>query len=130
MPQDIEYPTCGAGLAESSALPEKLGELMSAMADILAAHMRALDLDDIHSKQEYEAYKDLVRELKQIAAGLLVTAKEMAGYRDLPMGRHDERLMADPRAVEVFRDYVKRKQELLTYLQGTLEQDQVMLDQM
>jgi hypothetical protein len=130
MPDDTEFPTCGAGLAESSALPEKLAELISAMADFLAAHMRALDLDDIHSKQEYEAYKDLVRELKQVAAGLLAIAQKMAGYRDLPMGRHDESVMADPRAVEVFRDYVNRKQQLLAYLQETFAQDQTLLDQM
>jgi hypothetical protein len=48
LPEDIEYPTCGAGLAESSALPEKLANLISALAEILAAHMRAFDLDDIN----------------------------------------------------------------------------------
>ncbi len=29
------------------------------MGEVLAVHMTALDLGDVNSKQEYEAYKDL-----------------------------------------------------------------------
>lgn len=125
-----EEPTCGKGLAENSVLPAKLGELIGAMGEVLEVHMQALDLNDVNSKQEFEAYKDLVRENREIAASLAATAWEMAGYRDLPMGRHDEVAMAQPRALEVFENFVMRKQELLALLQESIEQDQRMLDQM
>ena len=125
-----EQPTCGKGLAENSVLPGKLGELVGAMGEVLEVHMRALDLNDVNSKQEFEAYKALAREHREIAAGLAAAAREMAGYRDLPMGRHDEKAMTHPRVREVFEDFVRHKQELLTFLQKTIEQDQKMLDQM
>ena len=125
-----EQPTCGKGLAENAVLPGKLGELVAAMGEVLEVHMRALDLNDVNSKQEFEAYKALAREHREIAAGLAAAAREMAGYRDLPMGRHDEKAMAEPRALEVFENFVRHKQELLALLQETIEQDQQMLDQM
>jgi len=123
-----EQPTCGKGLAANSVLPRKLGELVAAMGQVLEGHMKALDLEDVHSKQEFEAYKDLAREHRHIAASLAATAQEMSGYRDLPMGRHDEKAMADPRALEVFENFVRHKQELLTLLQEMIVQDQSMLD--
>lgn len=125
-----EQPTCGKGLAEHSALPGMLGELVSAVGAVLQEHMKALDLEDMNSKQEYEAYKGLVHQHQEIAAKLVGTAREMEGYRDLPMGGHDEEVLMSPRAVEVFKDYVRSKRELLTFLKSTVEQDQMMLDQM
>ncbi|HEX6306191.1 MAG TPA: hypothetical protein VFZ76_18470 [Anaerolineales bacterium] len=123
-----EQPTCGKGLAANSVLPRKLGELVAAMGQVLEVHMKALDLEDVHSKQEFEAYKDLARVHRHIAASLAATAQEMSGYRHLPMGRHDEKAMADPRGLEVFENFVRHKQELLTLLQEMIVQDQSMLD--
>jgi hypothetical protein len=51
--------------------------------------MEALDLTDDHSREEHEAYRELARGHRKIAAELRATARRMAGYRDLPMGRHD-----------------------------------------
>ena len=123
-----EQQTCGKGLAENSALPAKLGEVIAAMAENLEAHMKALDLTDVNSKQEYEAYKDLVREELEIAGKLAATAQEMARYRDLPMGRHDEKGMTHPRVREAFEQFVQRKQELLTLLEQTVERDHELLE--
>lgn len=125
-----EQPTCGRGLAENSVLPAKLGEVIAAMAENLEVHMKALDLNDVNSKQEYEAYKDLVREQREIASRLAAAAKEMAGYRDLPMGRHDESAMTHLRVREVFEKFVHRKQELLAMLEQTAEQDEQLLKAM
>jgi hypothetical protein len=128
MTDDMKQPTCGQGLAWNSILPEKLGALAAALARVLAAHMQALDLGDVNSKQEYEAYKDLVRQLRQAAAGLESTAQEMTGYRNLPMGRHDEQVAAGTAVFESFSGYVQRKQELLDYLQETIDEERKMLE--
>jgi hypothetical protein len=50
------------GLAERSALPTKLGELVAAVADNLEAHLIALDLTDENSRTEHDAYVTLARE--------------------------------------------------------------------
>lgn len=130
MSDHLELPTCGKGLAESATLPARLGELSAAMSAVLEEHMQALDLSDANSKQEYEAYQKVAGGLEESAARLTATAQEMVRCRDLPMGRHDEQAMTQPRMMEVFEDYVRRKQALLTYLQKTLEQDQEMLVEM
>ena len=122
-----EQQTCGKGLAENSALPAKLGELISAMAENLEAHRKALDLTDQNSRAEYEAYEKLLKELRQVAAQLSVTASEMAGYHDLPMGRHDEQAMTHPRVREAFENFVRHKQELLELLEQTEERDHKLL---
>jgi hypothetical protein len=123
-----EQQTCGKGLAENSVLPAKLGELISAMAGNLDVHRKALDLTDQNSRAEDDAYEKLLKELRQIAAQLSVTASEIAGYRDLPMGRHDQKAMTHPRVEEAFEKFVQSKRELLEFLKQTEERDNQLLE--
>ena len=125
-----EQQTCGKGLAENSVLPRKLGELISAMVENLAVHRKALDLTDPHSRAEDEAYEKLISDLRQTAAQLAVTASEMEGYRDLPMGRHDMQAMTHPRVRETFQVFVQQKQALMRLLQQTEERDRQLLEMM
>ena len=123
-----DQPTCGKGLAANAVLPEHLGNLMRAMADVLEAHLATLDLDDQNARQEYAAYESLVQEQRQIAALLAATAQEMAGYRDLPMGRHDMQALAQQ--LEPFKQFVQQKRNLLSLLQEMDREDQAMLEEM
>ena len=125
-----DQPTCGMGLAEYSTLPAKLGELMAAIAENLEFHMKALDLNDPNSRREFDAYQKLSHEHRMIAAQLTTTAKEMAGYRDLPMGKHDMRKISEPVVREAFKKYTNTEQELLDILGKRLEKDQELLRQM
>jgi hypothetical protein len=119
--------TCGNGLAHHSALPAKLGEWTAAVAENLELHTNALDLSDENSRREREAYLDLAKQHREIASRLQATARQMAGYRDLPMGRHDPNAMASPKLREAFERFVGLEQELLTLLQKRVEQDRQML---
>jgi hypothetical protein len=123
-------PTCGKGLAENSVLPAKMAEVLAAMVENLEAHMKALDLTDENSRREYSAYESLVNSYRQIVDQLQSTAAEMAGYRDLPMGRHDEKAMTHPRVRDAFGNLVEHKQELWGLLEGTAERDQKLLEMM
>jgi hypothetical protein len=123
-------PTCGKGLAENSVLPSQVGKLIAAMAENLEAHMKALDLTDENSAAEFAAYDKLIKELKQAALELHVTANQMAGYRDLPMGRHAERDMMHPRVGEAFERFLSEKQALLSLLQETTQRDAAILETM
>jgi hypothetical protein len=51
-----DRPTCGEGLAANAVLPAKLADLMTARAEVLKRHTRALDPIDA------TAQKELVRE--------------------------------------------------------------------
>jgi hypothetical protein len=122
-----DQPTCGKGLAENAALPAKLGDLVASMADVLEAHLPALDITDEPSRVEREAYLDLVREHREAALQLKAIANQMAGYRDLPMGRHIEQAIAAPPVLDSFQRFVRLEQELLAFLQHRVEEDQEML---
>jgi hypothetical protein len=119
--------TCGQGLAENSVIPAKLGELSASMAQILEVHMEALDLEDEDAKKEHGVYVKLVKEQREAAAQLMAIAEQMAGSRDLPMGRHDQNAMSSATVVEAFENFVMVEQQLLTLLQQRVEQDRGML---
>ena len=119
--------TCGKGLAEHSALPAKLAELIGSVADNLEIHMRALDPSDSNAMKERDAYASLTRQHRQIASLLRGTAAEMAGYCDLPMGRHDEAAMSSPKLIATFEQLVSIRRETVELLQAMLEQEEAML---
>lgn len=100
------------------------------MAENLAEHLPALDLNDAAARLEHDAYERLVGQLRQAAADLHVTSSEMAGYRDLPMGQHDRAVMARPAVCDAFENFVKHKQELLRLLQQTADRDEKLLEMM
>jgi hypothetical protein len=122
-----DEPTCGMGLAENAVLPVKLGELTASVADILEAHMPALDLTDERSRREYEVYRLLAEEHRQAGLKLEAIGRQMAGYRDLPMGLHVEEAMVDSSIVETFQRFVRLEQELLTLLQERVQRDRQMV---
>ena len=117
-----DRPTCGEGLAANAVLPAKLAELMAAQAEVLKRHTRALDPIDATAQKELDAYAKLERAHRDVASELADLAEEMAGYRNLPMGRHDMRVMTDPKGqMEAFRRFVAVEQELVALLQAKLE---------
>ncbi len=107
--------TCGQGLAETSALQAKLGALVASVANILELHMTALDLSDENSQRELTAYRRLAPQHRAIASQLESTAAQMAGYRDLPMGRHDMSKMSDPKMRDAFTKFVAAEEELCDF---------------
>ena len=125
-----DQPTCGKGLAEHSPLPAKMGELMGAVAKVLELHMNALDLTDDNARLEYDAYQELATAHWQGASQLQATAIRMAGYRDLPMGRHEWETLSAPEHAKAFDAFVRLEVELVTLLQSRLERDRSMLAEM
>jgi hypothetical protein len=122
-----EQTTCGEGLAAHSALPAVLGELTSAIADVLEIHTTALDLTDVNAQSERDVYVKLVAEHRQTAAELGSTAEGMSGQRDLPMARHDPKVMSSPAVVDAFERLIAVEERLLTLLQDRLRHDRELL---
>ena len=122
-----EQPTCGKGLAANSALPAAMADVISALSTILVVHLKALDLKDEDSRQEHAAYSHLGNAYGDIADSLRAMAERMAGYRDLPMGRHDMNAITASEPTEAFARFVDREEKLLALLQARLPSDQTML---
>jgi diamine N-acetyltransferase len=125
-----EQPTCGKGLAEHSALPATVAKLLDALADNLDRHVPTLDLSDEHSRRERDAYVSLASAHRAAATELGRIAREMAGYRALPMGRHDPRALGDPELMRAFERFVRREEELLSLLRAGVERDRGMMQAM
>lgn len=92
--------------------------------------MKALDLTDENAKREYDAYHELASAHRRIARELASTAERMAGYRTLPMGRHDMTVMRSAPPRHAFAGFVKQEETLLALLGTRLVQDKAMLDAM
>jgi hypothetical protein len=123
-----DQPTCGQGLAANADLPAKLAELMAAMADVLERHTDALDLTDSAAREEFDAYSALVQAHRTVADELASLAQQMAGYRDLPMGRHDEAALADPQGqAEAFQRLLTTERELLALLSAKVAEGEELL---
>jgi hypothetical protein len=125
-----EPQTCGQGLAQHSAIPRLLGELVDALAENLERHMPALDLGDDAARVEHAAYERLAGRHRQIAAELRSVAEDMAGQRDLPMGPHDMDVIGSPEVAEAFAGFVAAERALAAHLQRSLEGDEAMLREM
>jgi hypothetical protein len=123
----MEQQTCGKGLAEHSSLPASLGQLTSALVEVLETHQAALDVTDEHARRELDAYVKLAQEFRAISSALHGVAEDMVGYRDLPMGRHDMRAMSGAKAVDAFAKFVRIEQELMGQLRHAVARDQSML---
>jgi hypothetical protein len=125
-----EPSTCGQGLASQSILPDKLGELLAALARILEAHMRALDPADHDARMELDAYAALVTAYRDVGDRLSGIAVQMADYRSLPIAAHDEAAMSDAVAHRAFENYVRLEHELAALLQQHVQDDREMLREM
>lgn len=123
-----EHPTtCGQGLAANARLPEAMGDLLGAMADVLADHRQALDLKDPDVRPERDAYARLVEDLRALATHTGSVARQMTAYRDLPMGAHDEARMSAPEAMAVFERFVTAERHLLQWLSSNVAAHEQML---
>lgn len=125
-----DQPTCGKGVAAQSKLPAALAELMGGMARVLDLHQEALDLTDENARPEHHAYVTLVIQMQSAADQLSAIARQMTGYRDLPMGRHDQARMAARDSIEAFRRFVEAERSTMKLLTASLEQHESILKQM
>src|SRR5262245_36853341 len=119
--------TCGKGLAEHATFPSKLADVLGALADNLALHQHTLDRSDPAAQAEYDVYVELERLYRDVVTRLTSIADHMDAARNLPMGKHDSRRLADPELFNVFARFVKLEEELLELLERDLERDRVML---
>jgi hypothetical protein len=125
-----EQQTCGKGLADRSALPAKLAELIAALIENLEVHQQAIEATDENGKLELYAYVTLGQEFRRIATQLQSTATHMAGSRDLLMAKHNPVKMADPKVVDAFTKFVRLEDELIALLRRAIENDRALLSRM
>jgi len=99
------------------------------MAENLEVHLGTLDPQDQTTQPERDAYTRLARETRKLAGELSALAAEMAGDRDLPMGRHDPAALSSRPVVEAFARFLKVEQELCALLEKSVKRGEQMLAQ-
>jgi hypothetical protein len=121
--------TCGKGLAKNAELPARLADVADAMARLLEGHTRALDMSHDACRQEYDAYRRVAEDWRGAAPVLHAIATQMAGYKDLAMGPHDQSVMTGPELVRAFERFVTAERELADVLKRQLDEYGPLLDQ-
>ena len=99
------------------------------MAEMLSFHRTSLDISEPNGRAEDVAYARVMSDLRSISESLRETAGRMEGYRDLPMGTHDEVLLNSVVSVETFARFLHAERELMEQLQKSLEHDEPMLEE-
>ena len=122
-----EPQTCGKGLAERSACPDRVSALTAAMVDVLDTHLQTLDLADGKARTELTAYQQLAHDYRRLTSQLRATADHMLGYRDLPMARHHAQPMLAEEIRGTLAKLVERERDLAALLTTWIEEDQAML---
>ena len=122
--------TCGKGLARNAELPARLADVADAMAGLLEAHTRALDVSDENCRQEYDAYRRIADDWRGAAPVLHAIATQMAGYRGLAMGPHDETALKGPQFAAAFERFVAVERALAELLDRQLGEYGPMLEDM
>jgi uncharacterized protein Yka (UPF0111/DUF47 family) len=125
-----EEQTCGKGVAANAIVPERMGRVLSATADVLRNHIRSLDADDPAGRQEIAAYEHLVREHRAAADALQALAETMRSYRDLPPAPHDMAPLMDEASAETLAALVEAQRALGELMQQRAEEYGAMLEQM
>lgn len=121
--------TCGKGLADRSWLPSKLAEITAALSRVMELHQRGIVASDT-SQPELDAYASLEHQFRSASNVLSSSARDMSGYRDLPMAEHDMTALSTPENVNAFAEFVRVERELLNELDAALHRDEAMLAQM
>lgn len=81
--------SCGAELAESAVVPEKIAELMQHVASNLEAHAAWVGDSVEAARQEREALLSVAEGYRAIAAAGFGAAAFMRGLAELPPAPHD-----------------------------------------
>ncbi|MEU1984044.1 hypothetical protein [Nocardia sp. NPDC019395] len=122
-----EEPTCGHGLAQSSAVPADLAAVAAGLARNLEVHLRALDPGDTVAAQEHGVYERVAHRLRSAADDLRAAATEMAAAYDLPMGDHDMAAITTADALGAFEEYVAAEDDLRRALEARRRDNEQML---
>jgi hypothetical protein len=122
-------PTCGEGLAQHAAVPQRMAIYLAELAETLELHRAMLVLDDERSKKEDAVYRDLAASYRDVAANLRETADRMAAQRDLPMGAHDQSQWTD-KHMKAFARFVHEQGALASVLRTAAARDERMLASM
>jgi uncharacterized protein YndB with AHSA1/START domain len=128
---DIDsQPSCGKGLADNSVLPARFSELIDCLAENLELHLNSLDLNDDNARREYETYIKLANKHRNLARELMGVAIEMYNNYDLPMAKHDEEKLSDPKMAEAFKKFTNLEHEIIATLRKQLKRDEKILETM
>ena len=125
-----EAQTCGKGLADRSTLPASLATFIGALATLLTQHQKSAKGDDPNSTRERDAYRSLAERYRNVSRDLDVAAKEMAGYRAMPMAPHDVSVLISADNIGAFERVVAAEREIGRLLSEMLPRDEEMLASM
>ncbi len=114
--------TCGQMIAERSALPAKMAQLMTAVTHMLDAHAKLMVAGKSkEGKKEAAELKKLSKLHAGLAANFKKTAEAMKKLYAMPGAPHDPAKMAeDPKVGEAMKELITSQKEMIALMQKDL----------
>jgi hypothetical protein len=115
-PKDAQ-PTCGQMVASNAAIPAKLAEGATSVAEMWEAHA-ALMGKDKDAQAEAKGLRAIAKTHRQIAASLIKASEEMKKAASWPAVPHDmDKMMADPKLTEAGKKVLEIHKEIIAVMQ-------------
>ena len=121
--------SCGAELAESAIVPEKIAELMQHVASNLEAHAAWVGDAVDAARQEREALLSVAEGYRAIASAGFSAAARMRGLAELPPAPHDPALWDRVAFARWMREKVVMQRALAQLLLEHAEVSERVLDE-
>jgi hypothetical protein len=126
----MDNKTCGQHMAEHAVLPNKMTEVMNAVADMMDAHaafMVANAKGDKNAMAEADGMKMLAKDHRELATMMSKTGTHMTDAAKWPNAPHDmNKMMADPKIQMAMKNLLKTEKEMSALMQ----QDIAMMESM
>lgn len=112
-------PTCGQMMAGMSVAPAKLSEVVTAVADVLDAHVALMEPQkDKATQTEIKALRAIAKTHRQLATDASKTAAEMKKAESVPGAPHDmSKFKADAKLNEASQRMLTKQKELVAVVQ-------------
>ncbi len=110
-----EHMTCGQMMAAESAMPAKMNELMTAIADGMEMHAKWSGTANKVAKGEHDAMMKIAKDHRQMGAMMKSTSEEMMKQKNLASAPHDMKAM-DPKMGETMTKQVTLEREMATMM--------------
>jgi hypothetical protein len=112
-----EPATCGQMISGMAAIPAKLSEGATSVAEMLDAHA-ALMGKDKNAKAEAKGLRAIAKSHKQVAASLMKISEEMKKAATWPAAPHDmAKMSSDPKLAEATKKVIEVHKEIIALFQ-------------
>jgi hypothetical protein len=122
--------TCGQMMASKAALPSKMAELMTAVADSVEAHAKWTGTKDKMAKAEHDMLMKVAKDHRAVAKQYTAIAATMTKAKDLQQAPHDPKTADMAKMAELTQKQITLAREMAALMTKDADESEKMLASM